>query len=90
MNTPDHKEYIISKGGKELGIMLSDIKNHILTPSRYEDFSDFMIGQTCGIMEGASMCYTGDFERFLLMLNDDEGPGSSPGRTTHYEYTFTP
>lgn len=61
----NYKDYILSKGGKELGILFSDIEQHILTPKQYEDFSDFIMGQTCGIVGGLSVCYVCDFERFI-------------------------
>lgn len=41
----DYKEFIISKGGKELGLLWSDIKHNLLTPKEYKRFSDWMMGQ---------------------------------------------
>ena len=71
-------DYIISKGGKQIGIMWTDIKNHLLTPSEYEKFSEWMTGQTCGALEHVSddgkekcllpLVYVGDFIRFITGL----------------------
>jgi len=61
----EYKKYIVSQGGNELGLLFSDIQEHLLTPSAYKNFLDFMRGQTCGILGESSICYTGDFVRFI-------------------------
>ena len=63
-------KYILSKGCQELGVLWSDIEQHILTPAQYTQFTEWMRGQTCGIQgdlnsEYVTVCYTGDLERFL-------------------------
>lgn len=64
----DYKKYIISIGGQEVGLSWDDIRQHLLSPARYEEFVEFMYGQTCGIIGGISIVYTGDFERFIKGL----------------------
>ena len=60
-----YKEYILSRGGKELGIAWADIKENILTPQEFRKFEYFMIGQTMAVIGGMSIVYTRDFERFI-------------------------
>ncbi len=67
----NYKNYIVSKGGKELGLLYSDIEEYLLTPSEYKKFLTFMEGQTgmlIGKSEDGAICYTGDFERFIKGL----------------------
>ena len=65
----NYKEYIIKKGDNEIGLLWSDIRNHLLTPAQYEKFEDYMKGSTCGMIQDGpvyiSICYTGDFVRFI-------------------------
>lgn len=64
----NYKQYILSKGGKELGLLYLDIKQHLLTPAQYDKFCEYMKGQTvCGI-GSETIVYTGDFERFIKGL----------------------
>ena len=58
----EYKKYILSKGGKELGILEYDIKTHLLAPSKYEEFNEFMTGQTGGILE------TGNYEEPVTFI----------------------
>jgi len=44
-------QYIISKGGRELGITWNDIEKYILTPEQYKRFDKWMTGQTCGCVD---------------------------------------
>ena len=63
-----YKDYVLSKGGKELGITWYDIERYVLTPAKYKEFSDFMAGQTCGCVDDScqsSVVYTCDLEAFL-------------------------
>ncbi len=60
-----YTQYIISQNNKELGLLFSDIQEHLLTPREYKNFLEFMRGQTCGLLGELSICYTGDFERFI-------------------------
>lgn len=65
----DYKKFILSRGGEELGILFSDIKENLLTPADYKRFEEFMSGQTItmiGLNEG--VCFTGDYERFIKGL----------------------
>ena len=65
----NYKQYIISQGGHELGLLyISDIKEHLLTPSEYKNFCEFMKGQTCGLLGELSVCYTGDFVTFIKYI----------------------
>ena len=68
LNTMNYKDYIITQGGKEVGIPFKDIEEYLLPPAKYKEFEHFMRGQTCGLVGGMSICYTGDFERFLKGL----------------------
>ena len=67
----NYKQYIIKKGDNELGLLWSDIQLHLLTPTQFKQFKDFMGGQTMSIIIGIigreyiSIVYTGDFEKFL-------------------------
>lgn len=66
----NYKDYIIKKGDQELGILWSDIKEHLLTPAEYEKFTKWMRGQTVGVLGSEGVCtlsvvYTGDFVRFI-------------------------
>lgn len=69
----DYKEFILSKGGKELGILFEDIKEYILPPSQFREFTKFMNGRTTGVFfegeESVTYCYTGDLVRFLEGLS---------------------
>ena len=65
-----YEKYIISQGGKEIGLAWSDIRQHLLTPARYDEFTKWMRGQTTGVLgdlggEYISIVYTGDFIRFI-------------------------
>lgn len=64
----EYKKYIISRGGQEMGIAFADIEEYLLTPEKYKEFELFMRGQTCGLIGGVSICYTGDFQRFIKGL----------------------
>ena len=64
----DYKKYIISQGGREIGLSFADIKENILAPEQYRKFEYFMRGQTVGVIGGISIVYTGDFERFIKGL----------------------
>jgi hypothetical protein len=71
----NYKDYIISKGGKELGLTFYDIEQHFIKPSAYEKFEDYMRGQTvCGVDESleTTIVYTGDFERFIQGLPNND------------------
>lgn len=69
-----YKDFIISKGGVEMGLLWSDIKHCLLTPSEYKKFSDWMEGQTCCVLDHQSddgkethllaLVYVDDFLRF--------------------------
>jgi len=62
------KDYIISKGAKEIGVSIYDIQNNILTPSEFDQFNVFMRGQTAGFLDNSGTCpivYTEDLLRFL-------------------------
>lgn len=64
----NYSKYIISKGGKELGISFYDIERYLLTPEQNKRFLEWMRGQTCGCVDDScdtSVCYTGDFKRFI-------------------------
>lgn len=66
----NYKQYIIKKGDNELGLLWSDIEQHLLTPAQYKQFDDFMRGQTMGVLGNMKdkylgIVYTGDFEKFL-------------------------
>jgi hypothetical protein len=66
-----YSNYILSKGGNELGVTYYDIQNHILTPAEWSKFLEFMNGQTVGCIDDSyhtSVVYTGDLERFLKDL----------------------
>jgi hypothetical protein len=64
----NYKQYIISQGGAEVGLAFKDIEEFLLTPAKYKEFEHFMRGQTCGVVGGISICYVGDFERFIKGL----------------------
>lgn len=74
----DYKEFVISKGGREMGLLWSDIKHNLLTPSEYKKFSDWMEGQTCCVLDYQSddgtevhmlpLVYVDDFLRFIKGL----------------------
>lgn len=74
----NYKDFIISKGGKEIGLIWSDIKHSLLTPSEYKKFSEWMEGQTCCVLDHQSddgkesytlpLVYVDDFERFIKGL----------------------
>ena len=64
MNT-DYKKYIISKGGNEIGLAWCDIQEYLLTPYQFKNFSDFMKGQTCAMIGGIDVVYTGDYIKFI-------------------------
>ena len=73
----EYKKYVISKGGKELGLLWQDIKQHLLTPQQYQNFNEFMTGQTCCAIEHIDdddittflpLVYTGDYLRFIKGL----------------------
>ena len=61
----NYKNYIISRGGVEQGIAMKDIEEYLLTPAKYKDFSEFMRGQTCGLIAVIHVCYVDYFERFI-------------------------
>lgn len=68
----NYKDYIIKKGERELGISFFDIKEYLLTPEENRLFLEWMIGQTSGCVDNScstSVCYTGDFERFINGLS---------------------
>lgn len=62
------KDYIITKGGNEMGVTVYDIQNNILTPTEFEEFNVFMAGQTSGFLDNSctsNIIYTGDLLRFI-------------------------
>ena len=66
----NYKDYIIKKGDMELGLLWSDIKEHLLTPAEYQKFEVYMANQTCPVLGPLSaswieICHTGDFEKFI-------------------------
>lgn len=66
-------ELVVSKGGRELGVLFSDLEENLFTPAEYKKFTAFMRGQTCGILgslndEYVSYAYTGDVRRFIQGL----------------------
>lgn len=65
----NYKDYIISRGGKEIGILWSDVKEYLLTPAKYEKFLEFMKGQTCGMLgsngDYVSIVYVCDYLNFI-------------------------
>ena len=68
-----YEQYIISKGGRDLGISWFDIENYILTPEQYGLFCSYMHGQTMGVLgdlggQHISIVYTSDLVRFLKGL----------------------
>lgn len=65
----NYKDYIISQGGREYGLSFDDIREDLLTPSEWKQFMEFIEHQTCGVIGGISIVYTGDYERFLRTLN---------------------
>ena len=67
-----YKQYIITRGGKELGIAYSDIEQYILPPSEFIRFKEFMNGQTTGLIGCEPICYTEDFERFIKGLPNND------------------
>lgn len=71
----NYKDYLLSKGGKELGFLWSDIQKSLLTPDQYSKFVEFMRGQTCGVIgelsdEYISIVYTCDYENFINGRNN--------------------
>ena len=60
-----YKEYLISIGGKEVGIDINDIENSLLTPKNWKKFCDFMNGQTMMDFKGISIVFTDDYLRFI-------------------------
>lgn len=66
--TPEERiaPYIVSKGGKEVGVTFTDIQENLLTPAEYEKFSRWMDGQTVGLLDKkTSICYTDDLISFM-------------------------
>lgn len=68
-----YKQYIITQGDRELGLLWSDIKEHLLTPAQYREFEKWMRGQTCAVLGNldgnyVSIVYVYDFERFIKKL----------------------
>lgn len=67
----NYKDYIISKGGKEMGLTMHDIKRHLMTPDQYIRFEKFIANQTVAMIEGVNghveIIYTGDYERFIKL-----------------------
>lgn len=64
-------KYVIQKGGRHLGILWEDIKNHLLTPAEFKRFEEWMTGQTVGCMDDGcklTIVYTGDLLRFMKGL----------------------
>lgn len=68
----NYKDYIISKGGKELGLLFEDIEKYLLTPDQNEKFHKFMRGQTCGMVGGIPVCYTCDYLNFISGRGNDD------------------
>lgn len=64
----NYKDYIIKKGDKELGILWSDIQQYLLSPSKFEEFRDWMIGQTVVLIGDTYIVNRVDFERFIKGL----------------------
>ena len=64
----DYKKYILSQGGKEIGLSFADIRENILAPEQYRRFEYFMRGQTFSSIGGISICHTDDFDRFIKDL----------------------
>lgn len=61
----NYKDYIISQGGKEIGLAFHDIKEYLMTPNEYKRFLTFMKGQTCALIAGFEICYTCDYLKFI-------------------------
>lgn len=64
----NYEQYIITKGGCELGILWEDIKEKILAPEDYKKFVEWMGGQTCACLDmncKITLVFTRDVERFL-------------------------
>lgn len=78
MKKDKYQDFVLYKGKRELGLMWSDIKHYLLTPSEYDRFSDFMKGQTCGVLDHQSddgkevhmfpFVYVDDYVRFIKDL----------------------
>jgi len=61
-------KYIISKGGRELGITWSDIEKYILTPEQFERFNEWMMGNTVGCIDDScltAIVYLRDLNIFM-------------------------
>ena len=72
----NYKDYIISKGGKEIGLTAYDIKRYLMTPDEYIRFEKYMKNQTVSMIEGLNghieIIYTGDYERFIKGLPNND------------------
>jgi hypothetical protein len=61
----DYKKYIITQDGMS-GLMFEDIEQHLLTPSDYKRFTEWMKGQTCGLLGNRiPVVYPYDYDKFI-------------------------
>jgi hypothetical protein len=60
-----HEQYILSQGGKEVGLAWADIEEYLLTPQKFKEFQEFMRGQTSSVVGGILIVYTHDYLRFI-------------------------
>ena len=60
-----NKDYIISKGGKEIGIAWLDIHDCLLTEDQYYEFCKFIQNRPYYSIGPLCITYTEDFEAFL-------------------------
>jgi len=61
----NHQQYIISIGGKEIGLDINDIEHSLLSPKQWDKFCQFIDGQTMMDFKGISIVFTTDYERFI-------------------------
>jgi len=61
----EYKQYIITKGGQELGILISDIKEYLITPSQFKKLEKFMVGQTMTMVGDSPIIYVCDYLAFI-------------------------
>ena len=47
----EYKQYIITKGGRDFGLYILDIKEYLITPHQYKKFEDFMDGRIMGMVD---------------------------------------
>ena len=64
----NYKQFILSKGGHELGLLFCDIENELLTPVQWKRFLNYTQGDTVGLIgmnDSASFCYVCDYQKFI-------------------------